>query len=120
MEKGNPDKTAMTLRGSVFAPANLPEGKLRARQRQADKMKDAAGDPIPNDMRLSINECTAPLDMAAMTANESAWKLASRPMHGCFHIVFKGYVHNDKLNERSAQDNHSVVSKDIHTGNSPI
>ncbi|EFO96653.1 hypothetical protein CRE_02649 [Caenorhabditis remanei] len=95
IEKGNPDKTAMTLRGNVFAPANLPEGKLRARQRQADKMMDAAGVTISKDKRLSINECTAVLDMAAMTANEAAWKLASRPMHGCSHTVFKGYVHEE-------------------------
>ncbi|EFP03982.1 hypothetical protein CRE_30538 [Caenorhabditis remanei] len=95
MENGVKDKNAMTLRGNVFAPANLVEGKLRSRQREADKMMDAARVDIPKDERIAVNDCSYMMDLQAMTACEAAWKIGSFPMHGSSHTVHKGFIHEE-------------------------
>uniref|UniRef100_A0A1I7U5B6 ATP-dependent DNA helicase n=1 Tax=Caenorhabditis tropicalis TaxID=1561998 RepID=A0A1I7U5B6_9PELO len=97
---GEPEQTnvasdSMTLRGNVFAPANLNDAKLHQRKKEAEKMMKEAGIDVRNDEYVALNETSYMMDMSAMTACEAVWRIAGLPMYGSSHIVHRGYIHEE-------------------------
>uniref|UniRef100_A0A1I7T216 ATP-dependent DNA helicase n=1 Tax=Caenorhabditis tropicalis TaxID=1561998 RepID=A0A1I7T216_9PELO len=95
LNKTNVSPDSMTLRGNVFAPANLNPAKLHQRKKEAEKMMKDAGIDVGKDEYVALNESSYMMDMSAMTACEAVWIISGFPMHGSSHIVHRGYIHEE-------------------------